>query len=248
MEVDVTKRGSVDVLANRIDAELGGASVLVNNAGIMPLTPVIEAEEDAWRWIVDVNFFGVLYGIQTFVPRMLASGNESHVVNTASFAGFISGAPAPGNRIALGERVPADAMWHHGYTATKAAVVALTETLCGELVGTRVGVSVLVPGAHHGGQLLQNSTVNRPAEYGGPVDLAKAMAALAGRREQASTTDDAPPPGGYPRDPEMLAKRVVRAIRESHFYIFTHPENRGPIEERFTQISAGFDDCDSYGG
>ena len=89
MQVDVTKRDSVIALADRVDDELGGASVLVNNAGVAAPSPLLEPEESGWRWVMDVNVFGVLYGIQTFVPRMLASGEVAHVVNTASYGGVI---------------------------------------------------------------------------------------------------------------------------------------------------------------
>jgi NAD(P)-dependent dehydrogenase (short-subunit alcohol dehydrogenase family) len=245
MEVDVTKRDSLVALADRVDAELGGAGVLVNNAGVMPLTPILgEPEEQNWRWIFDVNVFGVVNGMQAFIPRMLAGGLECHVVSTASIAGLVSAGGSNANRIAVGDRIPEGAMWAYGYTTTKAAVVALSETLALELSGTRVGVSVLVPGAHGGGNLLENSTTNRPDEYGGSFDIQTALAAFAESVQAASSGDT--PPGGHPRDPAALAQRVVRAIREGHLYIFSHPENRAEIEQRCAELMSGFDDADAF--
>jgi NAD(P)-dependent dehydrogenase (short-subunit alcohol dehydrogenase family) len=246
IEVDVTDRDSVVALADRIDRELEGASVLVNNAGVFPLTTILEPEETGWRWIVDVNLFGVIYGLQTFVPRMLASGRECHVVNTASIAGLIAGATADGNRLIIGDRVPEAPMWHYGYSTTKAAVITLSESLRLELSGTRVGVSVLLPDAHSGGALFQNSAQFRPEKYGGPVDMAAAAAAMG--RGSAPTQEEARGPDRVTKDPAELAARVIRAIREEQFYIFTHSSNRAAIEERFSQISAGFDDADSFTG
>jgi NAD(P)-dependent dehydrogenase (short-subunit alcohol dehydrogenase family) len=106
IEVDVTERASVDALADRVDADLGGASVLVNNAGVVSHTPVARPEEQGWRWIVDVNLFGVIYGLQAFLPRMLASGREGHVVNTASLAGVVGGGGLTANRIRVGTDTP----------------------------------------------------------------------------------------------------------------------------------------------
>ena len=74
IQVDVTKRESVEALADRVDAELGGTDVLVNNAGVAAPTSYFDHDDAGWRWVTDVNFFGVLYGVQTFVPRMLDRG------------------------------------------------------------------------------------------------------------------------------------------------------------------------------
>jgi NAD(P)-dependent dehydrogenase (short-subunit alcohol dehydrogenase family) len=244
MEVDVTRRESVVALADRVDAELGGVSVLVNNAGVMSVSPILQPEELGWRWIVEVNLFGVIYGLQTFVPRMLASGCDGHVVNTASLAGLIAG-NVRGNRVTFGHGQPEHPTMIYGYMATKHAVVAISEMLCQELAGTRVGVSVLCPSHHENTGIYENSALYRPQAYGGPMTSEEVLATA--RPSQARP--GAPVSAAViftPKDPAECANRVLRAIQEGHFYVFTHPENRKVIEHRFAQIRAGLDDAATF--
>jgi NAD(P)-dependent dehydrogenase (short-subunit alcohol dehydrogenase family) len=243
--VDVTERASVDALADRVDADHGGASVLVNNAGVVSYTPVARPEEQGWRWIVDVNLFGVLYGLQAFLPRMLASGRDGHIVNTASLAGVVGGGGLEANRIRVGNETPDVMGAMYGYMATKHAVVAISETLALDLSGSRIGVSVLCPSHHENTGIFENSARYRPESAGGPMTSEEAHATF-GRtdeqREQALGSD-------RPQKlPDECAARVVRAIREGHFYVFTHPDTRPVVEHRFAQLLAGFDDADSFPG
>src|SRR5262249_60520209 len=100
-----------------------------------------------WRWIVDVNLFGVIHSIQTFLPRMLERGSEGHIVNTASLAGVVGGGGLTSNRIRRGDSTPElGAMY--GYMATKHAVVAISETLARDLSRSRIPLSLLFP-PHH---------------------------------------------------------------------------------------------------
>src|SRR5947207_3621865 len=128
MKLDVSKPQEVEAFAELIDKDLGGAHVVCNNAGVSPLGAAWETSLDDWRWIVDVNLWGVIHGVRSFVPRLLKR-NEGHVVNTASVAGIIN---PPGSS---------------AYNVTKHAVVALSETLHHDLRerGSAVGVSVLCP-------------------------------------------------------------------------------------------------------
>ena len=235
MSVDVTERASVMVLADRVESELGGVRLLVNNAGVGAPSSLLEPEESGWRWVMDVNLFGVLYGIQTFVPRMLAAGEEAHVVNTSSMGGVIGPARFEHNRTTGGKGWPVDSGPMRSYMVSKHAVVALSEGLAGDLTGTPVGVSVLCPAHHVDTGIYENSANHRPNEYGGPIDESGGLAAESAKRRRE---------GG--KDPAELAARVVRAIRERHFYIFTHPETRTLVERRFEQIMAGFDDAASF--
>ena len=242
VEVDVTNRASVVALADRVDAELGGASVLVNNAGVVSFSPVVQAEEDDWRWIVDVNVFGVVYGLQTFLPRMLARGDDAHVVNTASLAGVVGAAGVTGNRVAVGDATPV-VNGMYGYMATKHAVVGISEMLARDLQGTRVGVSVLCPSHHDQTGIFENSARYRPDAFGGPMSDDEVRSAFGRIEEQRGETYGRQP---QHRRPEECAGRVVRAIREGHFYIFTHPETRGAIEHRFTEMLTGYDDASAF--
>lgn len=242
MHVDVTKRDSLIALADRVDGELGGVSLLVNNAGVVSFSPLLQPEESGWRWIVDVNLFGVIYGIQTFLPRMVARGEDCHIVNTASLAGVIGGGALDGNRTRLGTSDPElGAMY--GYLATKHAVVALSETLAGDLSGTRIGVSVLCPSHHENTGIWENSPRYRPDAFGGPMTTVEVEAI--GRNLQKKSSESRV---AFERYPEECAARVVSAIRQRQFYIFTHPETRPAVEQRFSHLMAGFDDSDSFGG
>jgi short-subunit dehydrogenase len=123
---DVTRVADVERLASEAERALGGVDIVVNNAGVAVAGPVGKVPLDDWRWIIDINLFGVIHGCHVFVPYFRNRGS-GHVLNVASAAGLIS---AP-------EMAP--------YNVTKAGVVALSETLWGELDGTGVGVTVLCP-------------------------------------------------------------------------------------------------------
>lgn len=123
---DVRKAEQVEAQAALGDEAFEGTDIVVNNAGVAVAGPVGEVSLDDWRWQVDINLFGVIYGCHAYVPRMKSQGH-GWILNVASAAGIIS-APtmAP-------------------YNVTKAGVIALSETLAGELHGTGVRVSALCP-------------------------------------------------------------------------------------------------------
>lgn len=123
---DVSKPEEVAALLPMADEKLGGVDLIVNNAGVAVSGPVGEIPLKDWEWIVNINLWGVIYGCHTFVPRFKAQ-RSGHVLNVASAAGLLS---AP-------EMAP--------YNVTKAAVVALSETLAGELPQHGVGVTALCP-------------------------------------------------------------------------------------------------------
>ena len=246
VEVDVSNRKSVESLADRVDAEFGGANILINNAGVMSPSPLLRSDELGWRWIVEVNLFGVVYGLQTFVPRMLERGQPSHVVNVASLGGMIAGGATDQNRTQVGDRHPDAPRMIYGYFATKHAVVAISEALSAELDGTCTGVSVLCPSHHHGTGIFENSARFRPARYGGPMTPDElhgtSRSSQRGEGAVAAVLED----NAAGKDPAECAARVVRAIRGNHFYIFTHPNSRAVIEERFARVRAGLDDADTF--
>jgi NAD(P)-dependent dehydrogenase (short-subunit alcohol dehydrogenase family) len=125
---DVTRRESVVALADVVSSRFGAAAhVLCNNAGIAVLGPLVGADAGDWRKAMDVNFWGVVHGLDAFLPRMLAQRQGGHVVNTSSMAGLVG-------------------MQGFGiYCATKFAVVGLSESLRRELEPHGIGVSVLCP-------------------------------------------------------------------------------------------------------
>lgn len=236
--VDVTDRGSVEALADAVDRQFGGTHVLCNNAGVVARTPVLDPEETNWRWIVDVNLFGVVYCLQAFVPRMLAKGEEGHVVNTASVAGLWAGMTDASSPAGPGEAPQRrKAASQYGYTATKYAVVGITEALRAELAGTAIGVSVLCPNAHLT-DIFYNSAENRPERFGGP---ANSPGRIAQQIEKGSVN------AAGMKDPMEAAARVVDGIRGQHRYIITHPADRPVVAARFRQLLEGYDQAAAFG-
>ncbi|MEV6017701.1 SDR family NAD(P)-dependent oxidoreductase [Streptomyces sp. NPDC051997] len=150
--VDVSERAEVLALAEDVYATCGAVHVLCNNAGVGSGAEgrMWEHDPNDWKWAFAVNVWGVFHGVQAFVPRMLASGEPGHVVNTSSGDGGI--APLPTASV---------------YAVTKAAVVTLTESLYAHLKAehARVGASVLFPGPHMLRTGLWESHRNRPARY-----------------------------------------------------------------------------------
>ena len=123
---DVRVPDEVEALAVLADEAFGGTDVLVNNAGVAVAGPVGDVTLEDWRWQIDINLWGVIYGCHFFVPRMREAG-RGYILNVASSAGLLC----------VPEMGP--------YNVTKAGVVALSETLYGELSGSGVRVSALCP-------------------------------------------------------------------------------------------------------
>ena len=243
-KVDVTKRAELEALAGRIDAELGGVQLLAANAGVMTSASILDGDEAAWRWLVDVNLFGTLSSLQVFVPRMLATGRPGHVVITASHAALVTWAPHDDNRVVLGSGQPNPLGGTEGYGVTKHAVLAMAELLSADLAGTPIGVSVLCPG-HFATGIYSNSARLRPEAYGGPMSGDALEQAATFERltdEYAASTAE-----GTKR-PEEAAARVVHAIREGQFFVMTHPTWREDIDRRRDQIVAGLADSAAFSG
>lgn len=183
VRVDVTQQDQLQAAAEATLAAFGKVHVLCNNAGVGVGGRSESANMRNWRWVVDVNLWGVVYGLQAFVPLILSHGEEGHVVNTASMAGMYGlrgGGP---------------------YNATKFAVVGISETMMAEHRNDRLGVSVLCPGIV--ATNIGSSARNRPERYGGAVDPSakdRSAAALAkgldpdivGRQVLEAILDDQP--------------------------------------------------------
>ena len=208
---DVGSGESVDALAAKAFDTFGAVHVLCNNAGVGGGGPIAELTTNDWKWVLDVNLWGVIHGLRAFLPTMLESGEEGHIVNTASMAGMMAG-PMMGP-----------------YNATKFAVVAITETLQAELAMTtdRIGASVLCPGFVNTD--IMDSARNRPAELAGrqldpdPAQRAAFKAMLEGGKQ-----------------PAEVALMVEDAIRNRRPYIFTDREFLPVLQDRFQRIVDGF--------
>ena len=143
--VDVSDAQAVEQLADEAYARFGAVHLLCNNAGVAGGgAPVWEQSLAAWEWVLKVNLWGVIHGVHAFVPRMLAGGDEGHIVNTASAAGLRTG--------------PFLAPYH----ASKHAVVALSESLNFDLLLARANLSASVLCPAFVKTQLPDSTRNQP--------------------------------------------------------------------------------------
>ena len=154
--LDVSDLAATGALADRIEAEMGPLDLVFNNAGVaMHGKPMHELTMAEWDWVIGVNLYGVIHGVRTFVPRLLARGRPTHLVNTGSIAGF---------------QVNPDFLTS-AYCATKYAVIALSEALEQEHRGSAMGVSVINPAGVNTGLHLSGRA--RPARLGGATERAE---------------------------------------------------------------------------
>lgn len=191
---DVAKASEVQALADAAFSTFGKVNVLVNNAGIGGSPGAMwELSEADWKWVIDVDLWSVIHGVRHFVPRMIESGEEAHVVNTASVAGLVSGAVGG------------------PYTVAKFGVVALSEQLYYELgrAGHKIGVSVLCPGFVNTN--IFDSSRNRQSDYG------EAANAPAPDAEQRMAMLNAMRPNMM--QPGDIAELVLEAVRTKNLYI-----------------------------
>ncbi len=211
---DVARAESVAALAERTVAAYGGVHLLVNNAGVVSGGPLWERTLADWEWVMGVNLWGVVHGIRSFVPLMLAQEGGGYIVNTASAAGLVT-APALGI-----------------YTVTKHAVVAISETLSAQLAqqGGTVKVSVLCPMWVN--TRLVTSERNRPAAFqNSSAETDPAPAEVKAIRPMIESG----------KSPEEVAEAVFAAIRDERFYILPHPEVAPLVRRRMEGILSGFE-------
>jgi NAD(P)-dependent dehydrogenase (short-subunit alcohol dehydrogenase family) len=215
VEVDVTDPGSVERLAAITIERFGRVDVLCNNAGVSTFNLMKDQTLDDWKWVIDVDFWGVVHGLHTFVPIMREQGTPGHIVNTASIAGLLSGVAFIGP-----------------YCAAKVAVVSVSETLAQELAidGAPIGVSVLCPSSVN--TKMMESERGRPAALG--VEHRTEMAESVRLSIKESFTG----PTGL--EPVQVAARVLDALRNGEFWIVTHPGEGPAVEARAKAITAAF--------
>lgn len=211
---DVARAEAVAALAERAIAAYGGVHLLVNNAGVVSGGPLWERTLADWEWVMGVNLWGVVHGIRSFVPLMLAQENGGYIVNTASAAGLVT-APSLGI-----------------YTVTKHAVVAISETLSAQLAqqGGTVKVSVLCPMWVN--TRLVDSERNRPVTFQNPaIEADPTPAEVEAIRPMIESG----------KSPDEIADAVFAAIRDERFYILPHPEVAPLVRRRMEGILSAFE-------
>ena len=209
VRTDVSRADEVDALARRTLDAFGAVHVLCNNAGVFVGGNSWEVPIADWQWVLGVNFWGVVHGLRSFVPLLLAHGEDAHIVNTASMAGLVS--------------LPFTAP----YCVSKHAVVTLSESLYHEMTlrQTRLGVSVLCPEvvATHIG----DSARNRPPGAANGAAETPEQALVRTALEKSIEH-------GIP--PETIAERVLRAVRERRFYVLAEDDWRRAANLRCNDV------------
>jgi NAD(P)-dependent dehydrogenase (short-subunit alcohol dehydrogenase family) len=215
IRTDVSDFDSVARLAEEVCNRHGTVHVVCNNAGIGGSAPISALTMSDWRWTVNVNLWGVIHGVQVFLPILRANAEGGHIVNTSSMAGLRA---TPG----IG-----------AYTVTKFAVVGLSEVLAEELAAEwpSVGVSVLCPALVRTN--IGKVTRNRPEQFAdgrlGDPAMAASARALRSRGE-----------GRFVMEPEEAGVLVANAIKSGDLYILTDASAYDRVEERHQRIEAAF--------
>jgi len=193
VRTDVSHYADVEALAQATLKEFGKVHVVCNNAGVSITGPSWKMSLDDWRWVYDVNFWGIVHGIKAFTPILIEQGEPAHIINTASEAAFLS----------IGEHAP--------YCSSKAATVSISVALHSELIAsnTQVGVSVVCPGMVD--TQIHRSWRNRPANDEPWSDRESADV-----ERQRGT--DAFQARGVP--PAQVAEQVLDALKVNRFYVF----------------------------
>jgi NAD(P)-dependent dehydrogenase (short-subunit alcohol dehydrogenase family) len=216
---DVSDAAAVDRLRDEALARFGRVNVVCNNAGVSgSMTGGGLVELADWQWVIGVNLWGVVHGHRSFLPHLLEHG-DGHIVNTASMAGHFPG--------------------HSAYSASKWAVVAITEGLHQQLrsQGSTVGVSCLCPGWV--ATDIATSVRNRP-EWAAPASLAEPTEQAAAI--QAFVSDQLR--SGMP--PPQVADLVHDAVVEGRFWVFTDPQMVAALEPRYQAVLRGENPPDPF--
>ncbi len=190
---DVSKFAQVEAVAQAALARFGKIHVVCNNAGVSITGPIFQMSLDDWRWVYDVNVWGVIHGIKAFVPILMEQREEAHVVNTASLASFNG----------TGDHAP--------YCSSKAAVLSLSQALYSEMIAfdTKIGVSVVCPGMVD--TAINKSWRNRPAGDQPWSDREFAHEEFVRGSEQFQAAGV---------KPQEIARVTLDAIRENRLYVF----------------------------
>ena len=210
--LDTANEMQWQAVAQQAKDKFGKVHMVVNNAGVGGDSGPIESQEtEGWQWALGVNLMGVVYGAKTIVPLIKEHGEGGWILNVASMAG-LGGVPYSG-----------------AYTATKAAVVALSEGWAKELKNQSIGVSVLCPAFVK--TRIYDSERNRPDKYKSDAyDTSNESGFLKQTKQFVRDGIDA----------SIVGKRVVEAIGAGELYIFTHPNYRKLNQARLAAIDEAF--------
>lgn len=210
---DVAKESDIQTLADQAYAQFGHVHLLVNNAGVAFAKSAWETTAKDWEWIMGINLYGITHALRIFIPRMLASDEVAHIVNTASVAGLIA--------------EPALA----AYNVSKFGVVALSESLHHDLSlrKSKIGVSVLCPSWVK--TRIIDAERNRKTEDRIQADqlekLSQKTGAAINKAVEAGIS------------PQQVASDVIAAVKTNTFYILTHPETKAAVAIRSEDILQG---------
>lgn len=203
VELDVRDASGWHTAIDQIESTLGEIDFLALNAGVQGgRHPIEEIADDEWQWVWDVNVSGIYHGLRACLPRMKLRGTPAHILTTASIAALVPRATVS------------------AYGASKAAAVAIMESLRLELAESAIGTSVFCPALVRTDMA---ATMQRHAP-GATAQTYDYMHALAGQG----------------LDPLAVGRYVLDAIAAGRFYIFSHPEASARVEPRLTEISAEF--------
>ncbi len=214
--LDVADEEQWKHIAEKASERFGKLHMVVNNAGVGGDSVSVENQEKkGWQWTLDVNLMGVVYGAKTIVPFIKSHDEGGWIVNVASMAGM-------------------GGFLHGGaYNATKAAVVALSESWYEELSSQNINVSVLCPAFVK--TRIYDSERNRPEQYKSEISSPESNNSFLKKTKKMIENGI---------EVSIVGKRVVEALNNGEFYIFTHPGYRSEIQDRFKAIDEAFKDSE----
>jgi len=208
VHLDITDPEAYGRAADEVEAKLGPVQLLFNTAGVSIFGPLQQATLDDWKWQLDVNLWGVINGVQTFLPRMLKRGDDCHITNTASMSAFVA---LPGTGI---------------YCTAKMAIRGYSECLFMDLKDTKIKVSMLCPGAVdtniHEAVLTRPAHLQKTGYYGADPNV---MAHLKKVIEVGMK-------------PARLAEYVLKGVEKNDLYILPYPEFRQTLEDIHARVMA----------
>ncbi|MHA2284011.1 MAG: SDR family NAD(P)-dependent oxidoreductase [Promethearchaeota archaeon] len=212
---DVSSFEAVNKLADKTLDAYGKVNLLFNNAGVIPGTNILKNTIKDFEWVIGVNLWGVIYGVNTFLPIMLEHNEESHIINTTSGSSF-----SPGNG---------------AYDITKYGVNALSENMRIQLkrINSNVSVSLLVPGIVDTG--IVDSNRNRPKHLKNPSKGSRNWDEINKKLEEIRNRYRGS------MSPDLVADMTFEGIINDTFYIFAEMGMKQGIENRNKWMMSGFD-------